>query len=174
MYFLFSTVVRRKIMAKIQYDLESAEKYDFLELTLSCVKLSFLERKSHAWLSKWREVRPKAFFLRRQRWADRGMQAGPESDHFRQFFTSQVKSKFLVCFLLCFNDFSSSQLNLLSIKLSISARLLLIQFKTVTFERLGYENCISSLSIGVFTWLDVTKIQTSKLLILLRFYSRYV
>lgn len=41
-------VERRKIIAKIWYHLESAEKYDFLELALSCVKLSFLERQSHA------------------------------------------------------------------------------------------------------------------------------
>ena len=44
-------VVRCKIIAKIQYDLESAEKYDFLELALSCVKLSFLERVTHDYQS---------------------------------------------------------------------------------------------------------------------------
>ena len=60
-------VLRRKIIAKIQYDLEYlewAEKYDFFELALSCVKLSFLEnrRVTHDYQSDVKFVPRPSFF----------------------------------------------------------------------------------------------------------------
>ena len=101
--YLLGIVERHKLLLKFNVRLEYSREVWFLRTALVMREIIFPE-KSHAWLSKWREVRLRVFFSKTTLRGPQRRKTGLGLSDFENFSSPEQRVIFL--FLYCFNSFN--------------------------------------------------------------------